>query len=375
MLEKNNLDSSVKQEIQEKLVRLRKLIEGKNLKALLLKRHVNFSWLTAGGTNVLCMAQDTGVSSILVTDDRSYVIVSNIEAPRMKEEEKVVAKGFELVEYSWYEENEMKIVREICGEGSIGCDITFPGTQDLSGEINRCRYQLLGTEKERYLWLGKEVSWTLEEVLCSLHPGVLESEVAAEIALRLWKKRIEPIGLQVAADERAYRFRHPVAFRNPARRLLLASVMARYGGLVTTVTRMVYFGTPSPEFLKQYRDNVRIECEMIALSRPGNKAVLLLQRAVELYQELGYPEEWKRHHQGGAMGYLPRDYRVDFECQENILENQAFCWNPSIAGTKSEDGFISTSHGPLFITYPVRFPVFNLEVENFHFERPDLLLL
>ena len=38
------------------------------------------------------------------------------------------------------------------------------------------------------------------------------------------------------------------------------------------------------------------------------------------------------------MGYLPRDYRVDFECQENILENQAFCWNPSIAGTKSEDG-------------------------------------
>ena len=142
------------------------------------------------------MAQDTGVSSILVTDDRSYVIVSNIEAPRMKEEEKVVAKGFEFVEYPWYEENEMKIVREICGEGSIGCDITFPGTQDLSGEINRCRYQLLGTEKERYLWLGKEVSWTLEEVLCSLHPGVLESEVAAEIALRLWKKRIEPIGLR-----------------------------------------------------------------------------------------------------------------------------------------------------------------------------------
>ena len=208
-----------------------------------------------------------------------------------------------------------------------------------------------------------------------MHPGGRVSEVAAEIALRLWKKRIEPIGLQVAADERAYQFRHPVAFRNPARRLLLASVMARYGGLVTTVTRMVYFGTPSPEFLKQYRDNVRIECEMIALSRPGNKAVLPLQRAVELYQELGYPEEWKRHHQGGAMGYLPRDYRVDFECQENILENQAFCWNPSIAGTKSEDGFISTSHGPLFITYPVRFPVFNLEVENFHFERPDLLLL
>ena len=96
MSEQNSLSFSIKQEIQEKLVRLRKLIEGKNLKALLLKRHVNFSWLTAGGTNVLCMAQDTGVSSILVTDDRSYVIVSNIEAPRMKEEEKVLQKGLNL---------------------------------------------------------------------------------------------------------------------------------------------------------------------------------------------------------------------------------------------------------------------------------------
>ena len=125
--------------------------------------------------------------------------------------------------------------------------------------------------------------------------------------------------------------------------------MARYGGLVTTVTRIVYFGTPSPEFLKQYRDNVRIECEMISLSRPGNKAVLPLQRAVELYKELGYPEEWKRHHQGGAMGYLPRD--SDFECQENILENQAFCWNPSIA-VLNPKMVLFLLHGPLFITYP-----------------------
>lgn len=375
MLEGNGLNSPLKQEVQEKLRRLRQLMEERNLQALLLKRHANFSWLTAGGTNVLCMAQDAGVSSILVTGDRAYVIASNIEAARMKEEERVVAKGFELVEYPWYEGQEMRIVREICGEDAIGCDMAFPEACDVSGAINHCRYQLLETEKERYLWLGREVSWALEEVLCSLHPGVLESEVAAEIALRLWKKKIEPIGFQVAADDRAYRFRHPVALQNPVRRLLLVSVMARYAGLVATVTRMVHFGTPPPEFLKQYRDNVRIECEMIALSRPGNKAVLPLERAVELYQELGYPEEWRHHHQGGATGYAPRDYRVDFECQEIILENQAFCWNPSIAGTKSEDGFISTSSGPLFITYPVRFPILGLEAGGLSFKRPDLLVL
>lgn len=367
--------SSVTLEIQEKLRRLRTVMENRNLQALLLKRHVNFSWLTAGGTNVLCMAQDGGVSSILVTHDKSYVIASNIEVPRMREEEKVTEKGFEIVEYSWYEGDEMKVVQEICGQGRIGCDMPFEGAQNIASEINRCRYQLLEPEKERYLWLGREVSWLLEEVLCSVHPGLLESEIAAGIAFKLWEKRIEPIGFQVAADERAYQFRHPVAFQNPVRKLLLASVMARYAGLVTTVTRMVHFGTPSQEFLKQYRDNVRIECEMIALSKPGNPALLPLKRAVELYEQFGYQGEWKYHHQGGAMGYLPRDYRVDFNCKEIILENQAFCWNPSIAGTKSEDGFIATSSGPLFITYPVRFPVLSVEVSGFSFKRPDLLVL
>gem|GEM_PF-4022862 len=40
------------------------------------------------------------------------------------------------------------------------------------------------------------------------------------------------------------------------------------------------------------------------------------------------------------MGYLLRDYRVGFNCEEIILENQVFCWNPSITGTKSEDGLL-----------------------------------
>jgi len=75
------------------------------------------------------------------------------------------------------------------------------------------------------------------------------------------------------------------------------------------------------------------------------------------------------------MGYFPRDYRVDFNSQEIILENQAFCYNPSIAGTKSEDGFIATSSGPLFITYPKRYPVIELEVGGITFKKPDLLII
>ncbi|HPU43413.1 MAG TPA: M24 family metallopeptidase [Dictyoglomaceae bacterium] len=366
----------IKEEIRIKRDRLISLMEENNLKALVLKRHANFSWLTAGGINVLCTAQDTGVTTLLITPKKDYVITSNIEYPRMEIDEEMKKKGFEIVEYPWHEGNENNVIREIVGDlENIGCDITMPPFKDVSSKINRCRYQLLEPEIGRYLNLGERVSDIIEEVACSSHPGLYESEIAGEIARKLWKERIEPIGFQVAADDRVFLYRHPIPKMNPVRKHLLISIMARKWGLVTTITRMVYFGTPSPEYLKQYRDTIRIECEMIAATKPGEKAVTPLNKAVEMYEKLGYKDEWKRHHQGGAMGYFPRDYRVDFNSQEIILENQAFCYNPSIAGTKSEDGFIATSSGPLFITYPKRYPVIELEVGGITFKKPDLLII
>ena len=52
------------------------------------------------------------------------------------------------------------------------------------------------------------------------------------------------------------------------------------------------------------------------------------------------------------MGYGARDIRVTQETKDVIEENQAFCWNPSISGTKTEDGFIAppSSRTGIFVT-------------------------
>lgn len=72
---------------------------------------------------------------------------------------------------------------------------------------------------------------------------------------------------------------------------------------------------------------------------------------------------------------MPRDYKVDFNCHAVIEENQAFCWNPSITGTKSEDTVIvSTERGVEFISYPVIFPTIVVEVEGKRFTRPGILI-
>jgi len=57
-----------------------------------------------------------------------------------------------------------------------------------------------------------------------------------------------------------------------------------------------------------------------------------------------------------AMGYFARDIKVTSETKDLVEENQAFCWNPSISGTKTEDGFIAAKNGPLMITKPIIYP-------------------
>ncbi|HWT82058.1 MAG TPA: peptidase M24, partial [Candidatus Methylomirabilis sp.] len=91
------------------------------------------------------------------------------------------------------------------------------------------------------------------------------------------------------------------------------------------------------------------------------------------YRERGLPDEWKLHHQGGPIGYQPRDYRVHPGTSDIIQENQAFTWNPTITGTKSEDTILATANGPEVITTPMVFPTISMEVAGVRFSRPAIL--
>ncbi len=361
------------EEVKIKLDRVREFLQRKGLSAMLMKKQPNFSWITAGGLNMVGIATEIGVASVLVTNDNCYVIANKIEAPRMRDEE-VAELGFEIVSYEWYENKELEIVRKIAGE-KVGCDAPVPGLTHVEAEFNELRYELTQSEVERYLYLGEKLSRALESVLLFTRPGDVEAEIAGRISAELWKYRIDPTGFMVAADERARLYRHPIPTMKKVERLVMVSVNARYKGLITTVTRMVHFGEPSKQLLKQYRENVEIECVMIARTRIGEKMNVPVLAAIEEYEKRGYHDEWKLHHQGGPMGYYARDVRVTFDCQQIVRRNQAFCWNPTISGTKSEDGFIVTEKGPIMITKPFVFPALKLEVEGISFVKPDMLVL
>lgn len=61
-------------------------------------------------------------------------------------------------------------------------------------------------------------------------------------------------------------------------------------------------------------------------------------------------DEWQLHHQGGLAGYEPREILGRPGANTVVAVNQAYAWNPSIAGVKSEDTVLVTETGHEVVT-------------------------
>jgi Xaa-Pro aminopeptidase len=365
---------SIFDEIKEKERRIREFLKSKNLKGLLLKRQANFSWMTCGGLNLVGITTEVGATTLLITEDSKFVISNNIEAPRMVHEEGLEKQGFIVKAFPWHEDQEVSIVKELIGEGPLGSDVPFPNAQMLAEDVARLRYSLTPEEIDRYRWLGEKTSLALEKTVIKTKKGEKESGVVARLCKEIWKDRIDPITLMAAADDRVFSFRHPIPTERKIEKYLMVSVNARKWGLIVSLTRFIHFGRLPRELKKKYEANVFIDCNMMAHTRPGVLAKEVLEKGINVYRDKGCPEEWKFHHQGGSIGYTGRDYRTHLKTPDVIQENQAFTWNPSITGTKSEDTILVTSRGPEMITYPILYPTVSMTVEGIRFIRPAILV-
>jgi antitoxin VapB len=147
----------------------------------------------------------------------------------------------------------------------------------------------------------------------------------------------------------------------------------RHQGLVSALTRMVYFGE-APEALRQLAEAAaRVDAQAIAGTRPGRTLGELYEILRRAYAREGAPDAIEQHHQGGTIAYLGRETLARPGALERIEEGQAFAWNPSIRGAKSEDTMLLTAHGPEIITAMADWPTFTCVTDAGAIARPAVL--
>ena len=372
-------------EIRIKKERVKNFLREHGLKGVLLTRQSNFTWITGGGNNFVVMGSDLGVASALIIDKSSYIITSNIESARIREEEidlhaccslkKNAGRIFSFAIFPWQEEEKrIDLIKKICPLNKIASDSPVSGTKPLGSDFAQLRYSLTPEEIDRYIRLGEECGKSMGKVCRSIETGDSENEIAGRLSEDLLAKGIVPTVLLIAADDRIRKYRHPIATDKKVKKYVMVVLCGRKWGLIVSLTRLVHFGKVSAELYRKHDAVTKVDACFIAGTKPGTKVSEIFKCALKTYKETGFADEWKLHHQGGATGYEGRDYKGTLSCREVVRENQAFAWNPSITGTKSEDTIIAIPTKSKVISVVPGWPMLSVECCGEKINRPDILV-
>jgi Xaa-Pro aminopeptidase len=177
----------------------------------------------------------------------------------------------------------------------------------------------------------------------------------------------------VATDQRIFDYRHPVPTDKKLDKYAMLILCGRQYGLVCSITRLIHFGSLSEELKGKAQAVAQIDAAMITATRPGIQMNRIFEVGQKEYELTGYKDEWRKHHQGGPAGYLPREIIVNEKTDIPVAEGHVFAWNPSISGVKSEDTFLVGPEESHFLTEIEDWPVIEVQIDSEIVSRPAIL--
>jgi len=373
----------MKEEIEEKLERLVRVIADEGLSGVLINSQPNFAWLSGGGTNGIDLSREPGAGTLLVCrDGRRFVLANRIELARLMTEQ-LNGQGYEPVDFAWEDEKaNPSLVADmahslVTDELPLGSDLALGSTvRVIDTAIARARYKLTAAEIDRFRMLGSDAGEAIGKMARSLTPGLTERDAARQAVEALANIGADSIVTLVAADERLRRFRHPVPTDLRWAKTLMVVVCARRHGLIASLTRIVCAGTVPDDLRQRTRATADVNAKLLAATQPGKSGADLYEVAARAYSDAGFPGEEHLHHQGGAAGYRTRDWVAHPGCTERVQNAQAFAWNPSITGSKVEETCIAFEDGIEIITTTPDWPSIRVDAEGGReYLLPDVLLL
>lgn len=363
-------------EFKTKMERISSYCAERDLDGVVLSKADAVAWLGCGADSTVNTAADGGVASFVVVDGDCCLVTNNIECERLLDEELagVPVSGTEVFKW-WEPDSKANLVRKLVAGKKAASDDGFAGLPLLGGDFVQLRYELTESECARYRRLGRDAADALEDTCFGVQRGMTEADVAAETAAQCRRRGINPIVLLVAADDRIAKWRHPIVKNVPLQHYVMIVICGRREGLIAAVTRLVSVVELDAALKQKHASVCHVDAALMAATRPGVEAQAVFAAARAAYKSQGFDGEWRLHHQGGAIGYQPREYVANPALATLVRSPQAFAWNPSIKGTKSEDTILVTDEGYEVLTAASdRFPMVEVEVDGRSAKRPDILV-
>jgi antitoxin VapB len=338
---------------EERLGKIRALLNERSLDAIVLRRNPNLAWLVGGRVHVPTTI-DAACLDVVITPTTVYAVTNVIEAPRLIAEE--LPGGIDVRTVPWWEGRDPQLPT---GE-NVGSDQPGAGRIDLGTEIEILRQSLVNEDLERFRAVCSDSAIALGKAMRAVKSGDREIDVAGKITDALWQADLEIAFLGVAGARRAPLMRHPLPTTDLVGDRVVASICAKRKGLIASVTRIVYFGAIGAG-QSEYESLLQVEAAMFDATVVGASFAEPVKAASNAYGENGFEtDEWHKHHQGGPTGYLPRDWPSNLGIIRPIALNQAIAWNPTGKGWKVEDTLVTTSSGIEILTNDPSWPTISV---------------
>jgi Xaa-Pro dipeptidase len=322
-------------ELEEKHRKLVDWMTAERLDAVLIRRNENVAWLTGGAVEVrVRTTSETGVASLLVTKEGArYYFTGANEAARLHDEE-FGALDFEAVIFPWYGDATAETALRL-GRDQVGSDTPMMGFVTVN--LYPLRMAMTEPEIARFKWLGAQTGEVVSDVLPNLEPGMTEFEMEAQVAAGLLSRGILPTVYLMAVDDRIFKYKHAVARGAAMKRYGMLNLCARRWGLTVSITRFAFVGAVPAELQEKFMAAAQVNAALLNATRVGVSSAELFRVAAEAYAATGFAGDEQRHHQGGATGYVEREWVATPSGSETVVDGQVFAWNPSVRGGKVED--------------------------------------
>jgi len=353
--------------------RLSSVLDQHDLEAVWLGRPNNFAWLT-GGSNVVDRDSPVGVAAAGYRRDGTLVILTDsIEADRLRHEE--VPPAFEVTAVDWYGSS---LAEAVAAESPMpaAADFDVPGLCQL--DFAACRQPLTEPDIEQYRRLARETAVAVEDVCRSLSSNQSEQAAAASVRCGLAARGIAAPVVLVGGSERAQQYRHYTPTASQLGSYGLVSVTAQRGGLYTSLTRTVVFDRP--QWLdERFEAAATVEATALAATqqaaRETSTAGSVFTSIQQAYEAVGWADEWRHHHQGGAAGFAGREWIATPDSPTAVQTPQAYAWNPTVQGAKSEGTVLITETRVEPLTLSDSWPTISVSAvdsvdREFSIERP-----
>lgn len=362
-------------EYAEKRARIAAMIEAHGLSGLALGRSASWSWAACGHEANVGLNSEHAAALLLFTPRRDYLLASAIELPRLMDEE-LGGLPLEPVAWPWEQPSRRAALVAELGGKTVGTDAaTLPTLRSVGAAVAALRHTLCAAEHERFRLLGQIAGAAVETAARAAAPGMSERAIAGLLAAEVYRRDAIPVVALVAVDERIDRYRHPAPTMRRLERRAMLVLGARRQGLIASASRLVHYGPIPAELRHRAEACARIDATLLAATRPGRSLGAIFGELQAAYATEGFGDEWRLHHQGGLTGYENRELLATPEATHTVQAGQAFAWNPSIAGVKSEDTMLVGPGGPELLTATGRWPQTEVRVDEKILHRPAILEL